>query len=922
MSYPNSNRKRPRDEDDDGEDTRGPMRGWSSQKRYEDSTASGHARQHLGDQYNGPVTIHNGPGAPTSASRSPEPGTVESALESLMFDEMDSRYLTISANLTTTCKWLYDREEYCKWQDVGLLSEHHGLFWIKGKAGAGKSTLMKYAFTNAEKNRGDNEVLISFFFNARGAPIEQSLEGMYRSLLYQIFGKLPRLRSLLNKRRTLSGHWQGWSLSLLQDVFRDAIESLGADRLTCYVDALDECTVDNCKQMVTFFEELGESSVENGSQFYVCFASRPYPYIGIRKSETMVLEDSSGHTEDISKYIRKKINIENRKLKQEMTQKIEERASGVFLWVVLVVGILNTDCDRGTAQTIRKRLDEIPTKMKDLIEDILERGGPTRYLVTLLQWVLFSVRPLSREELYLAVQCVDGLMTEDSHSESALSKENIEKFILNSSKGLAEMTKGKQPRVQFIHELVRTHFLDDKGLAKLDPVLQTNMAGKSHDRLKHCCFNYLLSETCSKTVLPTPLPKAGSPEHKQLRQKKIEAFPFLQYVLDNGLYHTNEAHAGGLRQNDFIGVFPLATWKRLHNVLAKYPKHQLGDSVTTAYISAKQGFSKLLEVALGNLPLPRMHDEFWYELLSASVEATDFQSTQIILSYSSPDNYREKDNGYLLWQATSGTDFDIVQALVKAGFKPYNPSSTKHSKSALVEAASNPDRFASTTGRFGLLRLMLNSISESDGENDHCRDALISALETVCEFGNTEFSKLLLAKGANTESKIGRGPLAMACKSGNEELVHLLIQSGARVIRSGRQDPLYWAATNGHEAILRLLIHQGAKIQGYPSALAKASGQGHENIVRLLLDAGADIESVDGRHQRTAMWHACDRGDESLVRVLVERGARVDVRCWNRGSALEAALTGGHNAIARFLVEKGATVDDSTRERLSELGII
>ena len=30
------------------------------------------------------------------------------------------------------------------------------------------------------------------------------------------------------------------------------------------------------------------------------------------------------------------------------------------------------------------------------------------------------------------------------------------------------MTKGKKPKVQFIHELARTHFLRPEGLVKLD----------------------------------------------------------------------------------------------------------------------------------------------------------------------------------------------------------------------------------------------------------------------------------------------------------------------------------------------------------------------------------------------------------------------------------------------------------------------
>ena len=197
MSHnPDLRRKRPREEDDDSHGHCTP------QKRHENISAHDQARQQNGDQYYGTVNIHQGAG---SASKSPEPTAIETALESLMFEEMDARYLTIDALLApSSCRWLLDREEYKRWQDFGSISEHHGFLWIKGKAGAGKSTLMKFTFNHAEKTRREDQTVVSFFFNARGAPIERSLIGMYRALLYQIFDKIPRLRYLLCKKRTLS----------------------------------------------------------------------------------------------------------------------------------------------------------------------------------------------------------------------------------------------------------------------------------------------------------------------------------------------------------------------------------------------------------------------------------------------------------------------------------------------------------------------------------------------------------------------------------------------------------------------------------------------------------------------------------------------------------------------------------------------
>jgi hypothetical protein len=230
-------------------------------------------------------------------------------------------------------------------------------------------------------------------------------------------------------------------------VFQDVIGNLAADRLTCYADALDEFTEDGVREMVSFFGDLGEHSVAGSTRLYVCFASRHYPHISIDRSESLILEDQNGHKEDISAYVKKKLKISNKSLKAKMSQQIEDRASGIFLWVVLVVRILNDECKQGNIQSVRTRLKDIPTDFGELIQDISHRNKLTKYLVPLLQWILLSRRPLAREELFLALQSIEMVSLHDSHIPEALTPDNLEKFMLNPSKGLVEMTKGKKARV-------------------------------------------------------------------------------------------------------------------------------------------------------------------------------------------------------------------------------------------------------------------------------------------------------------------------------------------------------------------------------------------------------------------------------------------------------------------------------------------
>jgi hypothetical protein len=109
---------------------------------------------------------------------------VELFIQALKFGHMDSRCDSIDPAHVNTCRWLFQKEQYLIWSDPQYHYQHRGFLWIKGKAGTGKSTLMKCAFEHA-KSTPNADSVIAFFFNARGHDLEKSVEGMYRALLCQ-----------------------------------------------------------------------------------------------------------------------------------------------------------------------------------------------------------------------------------------------------------------------------------------------------------------------------------------------------------------------------------------------------------------------------------------------------------------------------------------------------------------------------------------------------------------------------------------------------------------------------------------------------------------------------------------------------------------------------------------------------------------
>jgi hypothetical protein len=156
----------------------------------------------------------------------------------------------------------------------------------------------------------------------------------------------------------------------------------------------------------------------------------------------LILEGQEGHEGDIAAYIQKKLKVSARS-KSEMAVEIQKRASGIFLWVCLVVRILNEDVDHGDAGKIKTRLKEIPDGLERLFQDIITRGTrEDTHLIPTLQWIMFTQRPLTCRELYHAIVYTanNGLELVSEHEK--FSTENTENFLLNSTKGLAETTRG------------------------------------------------------------------------------------------------------------------------------------------------------------------------------------------------------------------------------------------------------------------------------------------------------------------------------------------------------------------------------------------------------------------------------------------------------------------------------------------------
>jgi hypothetical protein len=526
----------------------------------------------------------------------------QNLIDLLHFDQMDARLLTLKAAQAKTCQWFLRKLEYTDWMNAEKLQKHHGFLWIKGKPGAGKSTLMKFLFSEAKELAKSNSkaMVVSFFFNARGDHLEMSTVGLYRSLLLQIFEKALDLRGVLdeldyNAQRLIREH--GWQIETLKGMFAKVVEALGYRTLICFIDALDECNESQVADMISFFEDVGERAADANSRLHICFSSRHYPTIIIQRGLEVILEDEDEHAADITRYIKSKLRLGNSKQAEALRSDILEKSTGIFLWVALVIQILNKEYAKGHVGALRGRLKDIPPGLDELFEMILTRDcEDMQELQLCIQWILFAMRPLKPQELYFAVHIGVGQSVSTSWDTESISSDDMNRFVHSSSKGLAEVTKSKEPTVQFIHESVRDFLLLKDGKRRLWPTLGEQFVDHSHEMLKNCCLAQI------NTTLDINLPLTDSGESKgsraieDLQQTMQTRYPFLDYATTNLLMHSNQAQSVGVEQNACIAAFPLQHWIKLNNLFEKFEARRYTDQASLLYILAERNCSSLIKI--------------------------------------------------------------------------------------------------------------------------------------------------------------------------------------------------------------------------------------------------------------------------------------------------------------------------------------
>lgn len=311
-------------------------------------------------------------------------------LQSLQFPDMLHRQQTIDPPAEGTFEWVFTGEspyqkqpaKYKDLRDIDLdrrgrllrwFSSDEPLFWINGKPGSGKSSLMCYLANDdrtmkaLESRSSEHTVhIVKFFFWRTGSPLQRSISGLLRSLLYQIFMLDSNMIDKLIAQGSMKRH-PTWEQVELLRTLKAALDQQDKPYMCLFIDGLDEHDGDYMSLLDLVLQMQAAPNVK------ICLSSRPEPAFQLRLNVCPTISMQDINMVDIERLVRLKLEpggIEVSTLIDNVTQ----RAEGVFLWAALVCNSLVTgytkDDDKATLQ---KRLDEIPSGLRNLFADIFSK---------------------------------------------------------------------------------------------------------------------------------------------------------------------------------------------------------------------------------------------------------------------------------------------------------------------------------------------------------------------------------------------------------------------------------------------------------------------------------------------------------------------------------------------------------------------
>ena len=382
-------------------------------------------------------------------------------------DDVSSRhrFQQVHDAYPATFDWLFESKSvpFLLWLQDDARYRHQP-FWIQGKPGSGKSTLMKFALRdprmrdNLPSVNNSKWTFSSYFFHNRGSQSQKTLVAMLQEILHSILIQNPFLtvfvlyfyNTLKTEQRTSKPSWDVTNLrAAILAILR---QSECKANLCLFLDALDEHVGQN-EQLVAIIEDMNAAAEENMDYIRIklCLASRPWDIFKkhLRHCPQFAIHEHTYH--DIEMYTSRRIRgamytADTSSAEIDLIAQIVQEASGAFIWVRIVMDQVTQDIIDGTPlPTIKRNVAQLPSELEELYRLTIHRIKFEYHIETwiMLQVVLCALQPLSLDTL---IRLTD----------------------LHTQHGFLRLLKQRRFPVRVAYEEAISPFLTDKQLHRLN----------------------------------------------------------------------------------------------------------------------------------------------------------------------------------------------------------------------------------------------------------------------------------------------------------------------------------------------------------------------------------------------------------------------------------------------------------------------
>jgi ankyrin repeat protein len=732
-------------------------------------------------------------------------------------------------------QWLLRNAEFQSWKSSDNW-EDDKLLWLTGNPGCGKSTLSKFVVEHLRETASAAlrpDIIVSFFSHEVDPKVKERDPSnlLFSTLLYQVLAQAPSAPFELPKRaESISSQ----STNNLQCYLEEALAATRRfANVFIIIDGLDEFgsnkikdCLDHLHRLSNYLYRLRQSSTLSSSRHRVrvLFSSRPEAVIE-KAFRGLAFRLEEHTTQDIGMYVDAKLRTlkfdlgicdHASELEQEIRVVVIQKAEGLFLWAYLVFDSLlpifmRTGEKNLHLRKVHEKLSGLPSSLNELYERVLNgiRGSEHRGLAFMtLKWVTFAARPLSLDEMRVALE-FDMSQANDNrytYGASPKSKCDIHQRLISSCWGLIT-TSSSSRLVRFAHASVREFLVtrDFWGIMD-DSEASSSAKGLANDSLARTCLHYLSSIGSQETLSP--------PEDTSSLTGK---YPFLTYATLYWAHHVKLADTQGIPQAYLLDYFEwhatdrLSRWLQLHRGLKEGRTPKL-KRTTLLHVASSYGLLNVVKSILHNASSADVFnqmDDFGFTPIHMAARSGNIEVVRLLIDRGL-DPGVPSDSGYtaLMFAAYHGHESVvqiILQHLVDRPYVHYR-STAWVLTSALI--------LASVAGRKRLVAKLLSAVPSTSYDTAPIHNALAHAVM----HGHTEVARVLLQSGIGPnikDSHYGQSVLSLAVAHGNESTVQVLLDHGAdpniEDANSGHT-PLSHAIRRGYAKIAAKLIEKGASI--------------------------------------------------------------------------------------------------------------